>query len=66
MPFIARIIFLSLFVLFSSNEGIAQSYQFVNFSVEDGLPSNEVYEVIQDSKGFMWFATDRGVARYNG
>jgi ligand-binding sensor domain-containing protein len=66
MPFIARIIFLSLFVLFSSNVGIAQSYQFVNFSVEDGLPSNEVYEVIQDSKGFMWFATDRGVARYNG
>ena len=25
-----------------------------------------MYEVIQDSKGYMWFATDRGVARFNG
>ncbi len=39
---------------------------FINFTVEDGLPSNEVYEVFEDSKGYLWIATDRGVARYNG
>jgi signal transduction histidine kinase/ligand-binding sensor domain-containing protein len=37
-----------------------------NFSVPDGLPSSEVYEVFQDRKGFLWFATDNGVARYDG
>ncbi len=37
-----------------------------HFSVEDGLPSSEVYMVIQDSRGYMWFATDRGAVRYNG
>src|SRR6185369_15349849 len=44
----------------------AQFYQARNFNAEDGLPSPEVYGVIQDSKGYMWFATDMGVSRYNG
>ncbi|HYG49454.1 MAG TPA: histidine kinase [Flavobacteriales bacterium] len=30
------------------------------------MPSSETYDVKQDSKGFIWIATDRGVARYNG
>lgn len=37
-----------------------------HLSVEDGLPSSEVYDVLQDDDGFMWFATDRGIARYDG
>ncbi|MFT5254390.1 MAG: hypothetical protein ACI87N_003459, partial [Flavobacteriales bacterium] len=44
----------------------AQSHHFINYSVDDGLPSDEVYDVFEDSDGFLWFATDRGVARYNG
>ncbi len=39
---------------------------FRHFTTEDGLPSSEVYFAMQDSKGSMWFATDRGVTRYNG
>ena len=35
-------------------------------STEDGLPSNEVYQVFQDDYGYIWFATDVGVSRYNG
>ncbi|WP_027419812.1 histidine kinase [Crocinitomix catalasitica] len=41
-------------------------YDFHNFNSEDGLPSAEVYFCLQDNGGFMWFATDQGVARYNG
>lgn len=33
---------------------------------EDGLPSSEVYFVMQDSRGNMWFGTDRGIARFDG
>jgi hypothetical protein len=33
---------------------------------EDGLPSNEVYHCIEDCKGYMWFATDNGIAKFNG
>ncbi len=30
------------------------------------LPSKNVQAVFQDSAGWMWFGTDKGVARYNG
>jgi two-component sensor histidine kinase len=38
----------------------------LNYSAKDGLPSNIIYEIYRDSKGFLWFATDKGIARYNG
>src|ERR1041385_5109407 len=44
----------------------AQFYGIRNYNVENGLPSPEVYGTLQDSKGYMWFATDMGVSRYNG
>ncbi len=37
-----------------------------HYTVEDGLPSSEVYSAFQDSKGYIWFATDAGVSRFNG
>jgi two-component sensor histidine kinase len=37
-----------------------------NYASFDGLPSNNVYQVYQDSKKFLWFVTDAGVARYDG
>lgn len=37
-----------------------------NYTVKDGLPSNEVYDVLQDDEGYMWFATDKGVSRFDG
>lgn len=36
------------------------------YTVEDGLPSNKVYSVTQDSKGFLWFGTDAGASRFDG
>jgi streptogramin lyase len=44
----------------------AQTIQFKNYSVKDGLPSSEVYNVMQDSKGYMWFGTDEGACRFDG
>lgn len=36
------------------------------FTMKDGLPSNKVYSVTQDSKGFIWFGTDAGACRFDG
>lgn len=36
------------------------------FSVKDGLPSVETYDVMQDSKGYLWIASDAGVSRFDG
>jgi signal transduction histidine kinase/ligand-binding sensor domain-containing protein len=43
-----------------------QSFTTINYSVAEGLPSSEVYEVYQDREGFLWFATDNGVVRFDG
>ncbi|MFY8020962.1 MAG: sensor histidine kinase [Bacteroidia bacterium] len=32
----------------------------------DGLPSNSVYDIFQDSKGFIWCAHNEGLSRYDG
>lgn len=38
----------------------------IHYTVNDGLPSSKVYDIIQDSSGYIWFATENGVSRYNG
>ena len=40
-----------------------QEYQ---FSTANGLPSNTVYDIVQDSAGFIWIATSKGVVKYDG
>ena len=44
----------------------AQTPLFYNFSKKDGLPSDEVYHVMQSSDGYLWFSTDRGISRFDG
>ncbi|MCB0565985.1 MAG: hypothetical protein KDD01_16565, partial [Phaeodactylibacter sp.] len=39
---------------------------FRNYSTQHGLPSPEVYCAFQDSRGYMWFGTDNGAARFDG
>ncbi|MCB0429859.1 MAG: histidine kinase [Flavobacteriales bacterium] len=43
-----------------------QELAFRHYGTKDGLPSAEVYDILQDRQGFMWFATDMGVARFDG
>ena len=39
---------------------------FSHITVEDGLPHSYVRAIIKDRDGFMWFATARGLVRYDG
>jgi len=56
------------FVLLCPLHGLSQAPNFVitNYTVEDGLPSNETYRMIQDRQGYIWIATDRGLTRWDG
>lgn len=49
-----------------TGNGQTGRYIFRNFSSVEGLPSSEVHHVFRDSKGFLWFATDHGAARFDG
>lgn len=44
----------------------AQEPIFRHFTTEDGLPSNELHDVIQDRNGYIWIASELGVSRYDG
>ena len=44
----------------------AQSPSYKNFSIENGLITNTVYEVAFDSTNLLWMATDRGMSSFNG
>jgi signal transduction histidine kinase/ligand-binding sensor domain-containing protein/CheY-like chemotaxis protein len=37
-----------------------------SYGVSDGLPSSTVNAIAQDSRGYLWLATDDGLARYDG
>ena len=39
---------------------------FRHYSTNEGLPSSETYSAFQDSKGYIWIATDMGVSRFDG
>ena len=46
--------------------GFAQQQIFKNYTVNDGLISNSVRRIYQDSKGFLWIATWEGLSKYDG
>ncbi|MGY3051987.1 ligand-binding sensor domain-containing protein/signal transduction histidine kinase/DNA-binding response OmpR family regulator [Pedobacter sp. UYEF25] len=58
-------IFLFLLLL-SPIIGAAQPYYFKHYTAENGLSYNSVFNVLQDSRGLMWFATRDGLNRFDG
>ncbi len=64
---IAFIRFLLVVLLcITGNMLCAQQPYYLSVNRQNGLPSDVVYDVHQDKKGFMWFATEAGLCRYNG
>ena len=37
-----------------------------SWSTEDGLPQNSVHAILQTHDGFLWIATEGGLARFDG
>ncbi|WP_069659408.1 ligand-binding sensor domain-containing protein [Arcticibacter eurypsychrophilus] len=60
-----RYLLLSLLFL-SSITVFAETLNFKNYTVKDGLANSNVYSIFQDRKGFIWIATEGGVNRFDG
>lgn len=45
---------------------VAQNYPVRHYNTNDGLSSNIVYDAIQDKNGYLWFATNTGVSKFDG
>ena len=37
-----------------------------HFGPDQGLPSSELYSLLQDSLGYLWIASDNGLSRFDG
>lgn len=63
-----RFTFTILIFLLTIQSIVAQhlDIRFRHITIEDGLSSNTVWSVVQDRDGFMWFATDDGLNKYDG
>lgn len=58
------IIYILLFFLFTDT--YSQIIPFENYNVRDKLPSNAVFDIKQDHKGYMWIGTEDGLVKFDG
>ncbi|MGH1336612.1 MAG: histidine kinase [Aureispira sp.] len=59
-------LYLLLFFCFV-NEGIAQTISYhQNYTIKDGLPTNELYWLTQSNDGRLWIGSDAGLVEYDG
>lgn len=55
-----------LFLVFWAVYINAQNIFYDQLNTESGLPSSTVFDIFQDSKNFIWLATEEGLIKYNG
>jgi len=55
-----------LFLLAAIQTAFSQSYLVHNYTYRNGLPSSEVYDIVQDSTGVLWLGSRNGLLRYDG
>lgn len=41
-------------------------FQFRHYNIENGVSSNNISAILQDSKGYIWLGTDNGLSRFDG
>lgn len=62
---IRHIFFTGCLVLFGM-AAFSQSTQTIFYTTKDGLPSSSIYKCVLDGHGFLWIATDNGIAKFDG
>ena len=48
------------------NKLYAQQPAYTYYTQRDGLPSNDIYNCVEDKKGFLWIATENGLSKFDG
>lgn len=57
---------LILLCLLFQTHAFGQIYNFNHYSLKDGLIQSNVNDILQDHDGYLWFATDGGLSKFNG
>ncbi|MBN2611952.1 MAG: SpoIIE family protein phosphatase [Bacteroidales bacterium] len=64
MRFSLSCVFIVLF--FGAGTMDAQKLPFKNYTIKDGLLSDAINDIVQDNKGYIWFATQNGISKFDG
>lgn len=59
-----QLVFLS--ILLTTLTSFSQQYSYTHYSTKDGLAGSTVHGIAQDHDGFLWFATETGLSRFDG
>ena len=51
---------------FYTNSGILGEYSLKQWTLDEGLPQNSVYDITQTKDGYLWIATMGGLVRFDG
>ena len=58
--------FFFILILFSTQSSNAQRYNFSNYTIINGLPSNQINKIMQDRNGRLWIGTQNGAVHFDG
>src|SRR5688572_18587268 len=62
-----KIFFLFACFLFFHLTILSQQYNFKKYTTKNGLANSSINNIFQDSRGYMWFATQGGgISRFDG
>ena len=45
---------------------LAERLPLKSYTIADGLPNNVIGKIVRDTRGFLWFCTNEGLARFDG
>ncbi|NJM79865.1 MAG: hypothetical protein HC854_10075 [Flavobacterium sp.] len=55
-----------IFLFLMVNISFAQDPIAIKLTEKEGLPDVEFYDILEDTKGFIWLAADKGLFRFDG
>ncbi|MGB0882570.1 MAG: ligand-binding sensor domain-containing protein [Vicingaceae bacterium] len=59
--------FLGFFIaLIVSVSAFSQQYNFINYSIEEGLAQSQIRAINQDKEGYLWIGTLGGLSKFDG
>lgn len=59
-------IFLLFIYIYTNNLCCQVRYNYQQFTIEDGLPTNAIYDIVEGKDGKMYIGTDNGLSVYDG
>ncbi len=60
------VLWLGLVAASQGEASTTKTLRFGRITLEDGLSHRRVYDILQDQQGFLWFATQNGLDRFDG